>query len=55
MHSPWFLAGLLGALALLGSLAARARWQQRRAPIVLEERQLIRRRRASRDGVDWEW
>ncbi len=54
MHSSWMLAGLMGVLALIASVVARARWRQRHAPILLEERPIPRRNEVSR-GTGWEW
>ncbi len=53
MHNSWMLVGLMGVLALLGSVFARARWQERRAPILLEERPIAPHRH-SRES-EWEW
>jgi hypothetical protein len=50
MHSSWILVALMGVVALFGSLLARARWQHRHAPIVLEERPIPRRHGGSRES-----
>jgi len=54
MHGSWLVVGLMGLLALVGSLLARARRLRRHAPILLEERPIVYRR-CGRGGSDWEW